>query len=470
MRKQLGLLAGSLLALVMTASTAQAGVSKAQAAKLGKSLTPFGAQVEGNGKDVSTGFGIPDWTGGLTSEDIPASYTQAGQYHPSPFPDDKVLFTINAQNKAKYAEKLTIGTKALMETYPDTFFMDVYRSRRTTSAPQWVYDNTKKNAVTAELVDGGNGVVNAFGGTPFPILHGSSEQKALQAIWNHIMRWRGVFVVLTGAQIPVQANGDFVPVINRQEVYFKYYDPEYSADELDNTMFYYLTVVKAPPRLAGGVVLVRETLNQTKEPRQAWGYNPGLRRVRRAPNIAYDMPVPEADGIITAEEIDMYNGSPHKYNWKLVYDHPVEKFIPYNNYRLNTNELSYDEVIQPGHIKSDLVRWELHRVWVIEGTLKPSERHIYKKRIFYIDADSWQLVESDVYDSRGELWRVGLAMMMNFYEVPTQWSVIDVHHDLRSKRYYVVHLPVKGEGDRDFTQPVPNRRYFSPAALMRRGR
>lgn len=468
MRKRHQLL-GLLVALGLS-SGAVAAVSAAQAARLGTSLTPFGAQVEGNGKAVASGLGIPAWTGGLTTNKIPDSYKGPGNYHPSPFPNDKVLFRIDAANMGQYADKLTPGVKALLKAWPDSLYLNVYRSRRTASAPSWVYDNTKTNAQNAKLVAGGNGVEGAFGGIPFPIPTGTNQQRAQQVIWNHILRWHGVYIVRRGAEAAVAPDGSYTPIVTQQEVYYKYYDRKYSATTLDNTLFYYLSFTKSPARLAGGAILIRETLNQEKEARQAWGYNVGLRRVRRSPNIAYDMPVPESSGLRTADETDMYNGSPKKYQWRLVYDHPVERFVPYNSYKLNSGSLTYDQILKPGHIASNLQRWELHRVWVVEGTLRKGERHIYHKRRFFVDADSWQIIETDEYDDKDKLWRVGLAYVMNYYEVPTQWAVLQVHMDLRSKRYDVVNLENENGHDQDFSQPVPNPRHFHPSSLSRRGR
>lgn len=460
---------GSAMALSLSvAANVQAGVSATEAAKLGKSLTPFGADVRGNGKDVSTGFGIPAWDGGLQRDDIPKSYTRPGQHHPNPFPNDKVLFTISNSNVAEYADKVPAGVQALMETYPDTFKVNVYQSRRTTSAPQWIYDNNKGNATRASLAE--TGIDGAYGGTPFPILHGSNEEKAKQAIWNHVMRWRGLYVVRRASEVAVQRSGAYSLITSQQEIYFRYYDPKYNFESLDNVIFYYLSFTKAPARLAGGAVLVHEMLDQKKMPRQAWGYNAGQRRVRRAPNLAYDTPIAAADGLRTADDTDMYNGAPDKYDWQLVHAKPVEMFIPYNNYELDSAELKYKDVLQKGHVNSDYQRWELHNVWVVEATLKEGERHIYHKRRFYIDADSWQIAAIDQYDRRGELWRVSLAYIKNYYEVPTQWTALDVFHDLRAKRYHVQFLDNEEPSILDYSQSVPTDRYFHPAALRRRGR
>lgn len=461
--------AGAVAAITLSLCAApHAKVSADQAAALGKSLTPLGAQVKGNGKDVATGLGIPDWTGGITARQIPASYKRPGQHHPDPFADDKVLFRIDSRNMSKYADKLPEGVKGMLQTYPDTFHLNVYRSRRSTSAPEWVYQNTKKNAVRTELLP--TGVKGQYGGTPFPILHGSSSEKAQQAIWNHILRWRGVYVVRRASEVAVQRNGSYSLVTSQQEVYFRSYDPKLKVEDMNNIVFYYLSFVKAPARLAGGAVLVHETIDQKEMPRQAWGYNAGQRRVRRAPNLAYDTPIAAADGLRTADDTDMYNGSPDKYNWKLVHERPVEMFIPYNNYKIDSPDVSYDKLLMAGHVNPEYQRWELHRVWVVEATLKEGERHIYNRRVFYIDEDSWQIAAIDQYDTRGELWRVSLAYIKNFYEVPTQWTALDTFHDLRAQRYHVQQLDNEEPALLDFSQPVPDERYFHPAALRRRGR
>ena len=459
---------GAAAALMLAISPGlHAKVSAEEAARLGNSLTPLGAQKAGNGKDPATGLGIPDWTGGITKADIPKSYTKAGQHHPDPYAADKVIFTINAQNLSKYADKVPDGVQALIKTYPETFKLNVYRSHRSTSAPDFFYKNTKLNATRSELLP--TGVENVHGGTPFPILHGSSADKAQQAIWNHITRWRGVYLVRRASEVAVQRNGSYSLVTSQQEIYFKINDPKLGLEDMNNIVFYYLSFTKAPARLAGGAVLVHESLDQQKMPRQAWGYNAGQRRVRRAPNLAYDTPIAAADGLRTADDTDMYNGSPDRYNWRLKHEKPVEMFIPYNNYEMDSPKLKYEDMLEVGHVNSDIQRWELHRVWVVEATLKPGERHVYNKRVFYIDEDSWQVAVIDQYDSRDELWRVSIAYIKNYYEVPSQFTSLDVFHDLRAKRYHVQQLDNEEPTILDFSQPVPDERYFHPAALRRRG-
>lgn len=464
------LFAMTALAIALATSTpAVAKVSADSAKDLKSSLTPFGATRAGNGKDVMSGEGIPSWEGGITKSMIPASYKKAGQHHPDPFASDKPLFTITAQNYKQYGDKVPKGLQALFETYPSSFRMPVYQSRRTHSAPDWVSENTFRNATAGVLVGEGNGLDGVYGGIPFPIPFGDNRDQALQVIWNHTMRWRGVFVVRRAAEVAVQRNGDYSLVVSQQEVYFRYYNPKGSPKDLaDNVSFYYLAFTKSPPRLAGGAVLVHETIDQKALPRQAWGYNAGQRRVRRAPNLAYDTPIAAADGLRTADDTDIYNGSPDRYDWKLV--GKQEMYIPYNNFRMDSPDIKYSELLTKGHPNPEYARYELHRVWVVEATLKPGARHLYAKRRFYLDEDSWSIAVADQYDNRNELWRVSEAFLKNYYEVPTTWSALDVFHDLKSKRYHAQYLDNEEDTTLDFSQATPNDSYFSPAALRRRGR
>jgi hypothetical protein len=448
-------LIGAAIVLALSAGSAFAAVSPAEAAKLGASLTPFGAEKAGNAAGT-----IPEWTGGITK--APAAYKTPGQHHVDPFADDKPLFTITKANLDQYKDNLTPGQIAMFNTYPNSYQMPVYQTRRSGSAPQWVYDNTIKNATTAKLLDGGNGFSDAYGGIPFPI-----PQNGVEALWNHIARYRGTYIVRRASEVAVQRNGSYSLVTSQQEAMFKFYNPKGTAADLNNIMFYYLSFTKSPARLAGGAVLVHETLDQVKEPRQAWGYNAGQRRVRRAPNLAYDTPIAAADGLRTADDTDMINGSPDRYDWKLI--GKKEIYIPYNSYKVTSPEVKYKDLLQVGHLNPAFTRNELHRVWVVEGTLKSGSRHIYSKRTLFLDEDSWQAAVVDQYDGRGELWRVSIAYLKNYYDLPTTWSALDSFHDLQARRYHVQNLDNEEPSTIDFSQAVPDDGYFKPAALRRRG-
>lgn len=451
----------SVLALTLGSLNVHAKVSAKEAAKLGNSLTPFGSIKAGNKAKT-----IPEWNGGITK--VPEGYKGTGQHHIDPFAEDEIKFTVDKSNYKGFEKYLTPGQYALFETYADTFKLNVYPTRRSHSVPDWLNENTKKNALTSSLSPGGVGIQNAFGGYPFPILHGSNSDKALQAMWNHLTRWRGVFVTLRASELPVQRSGSFQPITKQQEVFFNFHNPEGSFKKLDNILFYFLTFNKAPARLAGGALLVHETMDQTKDERQAWDYNSGQRRVRRAPNLAYDSPIASSDNTRTADDTDMYNGAPDRYNWE--YKGIKEFFIPYNSYKVSSSDVEYDDLVMKGHLNPEYIRWELHRVHVVEANLKKGERHIYKKRVFYIDEDSWGIALVDQYDNRDELWRVSMSLLKNYYELPGVWSAGNIFHDLQARVFSVNNIYSEEKQAPIFENKVPDSRYFKPASLRRRGR
>ncbi|MEH6384863.1 MAG: DUF1329 domain-containing protein [Colwellia sp.] len=441
------------LAIVSTATLAK--VSPTEVAKLSKELTPIGAVRAGN-KDGS----IPSWNGGITS--VPAGYT-VGDHHVDPFSTDKVKYTITAANVAEYKAMLTPGQVKLFETYPDTYKMNVYQSRRSASYPEHVYQASIDNAGRTELVEGGNGIENAAVGIPFPV-----PKDGLEAIWNHILRYRGESLTREGGQAAPTASGDYTYLGFDDQLMIPYGVKGASAEKLKETniLFKFKQKVTEPARLAGTALLVHETMNQIQTPRQAWTYNTGQRRVRRAPNVAYDTPGTASDGLRTTDDFDMFNGAPNRYNWTLK--GKQELLIPYNDYRLHSDKLKYADILQPGHINPEHVRYEKHRVWVVEANLKSDTRHTYKKRVFFIDEDSWQIAVTDIYDNRDELYRVGVAHGLNYYEVPTQWSTLEVFHDLQSRRYIAMGLDNEAKMY-DFSAELEDIS-FTSSALRREGR
>lgn len=412
-----------LLALALPAACTFAATPE-QVERLGKDLTPMGAEQAANADGT-----IPAWTGGIST--APAGYTQ-GQFHQDPFASETALFTITADNLAQYESRLTAGQIALLKTYKD-YKIPVFQTHRTAAYPQRVYDATKACATTAKLTADGNGFSGALVGIPFPI-----PQNGLEVIWNHLARYRGMAASRHMSQAAPQRNGNYSLVEIEDEFLFNYVRPDVTEKDLNNILVYYKQSVVAPAKFAGSILLVHETLDQVKEPRNAWSYNPGTQRVRRAPNIAYDAPGTYADSQRTSDQFDMFNGAPDRYEWKL--QGKRELIVPYNSYKLHSDKVKVDDILRPLHINQDLTRYEQHRVWVVEATLKPGASHIYSKRTFYIDEDSWQILAIDQYDNRGQLWRISEAHCIQFWDAQTFWSTLEVHTDIQSGRYLAIGL------------------------------
>ncbi|WP_081489868.1 DUF1329 domain-containing protein, partial [Pseudomonas sp. R62] len=440
------------LGLSLLATSVMAAVPAAEADKLGKSLTPMGAEMAGNA-DGS----IPAW------KPLPknAGSVDSKGFLSNPYASEQPLFTITAKDVDKYKDKLAPGQYAMFKRYPETFKMPVYPSHRGATVPDDVFAAIKKNATSTNLVSGGNGLENFDTAVPFPI-----PKTGVEVIWNHITRYRGGSVTRLVTQATPQPNGSYSLVYFQDQFVFRDKMKDYDPANPGNILFYFKQKVTAPARLAGGVLLVHETLDQVKEPRSAWVYNAGQRRVRRAPQVSYDGPGTAADGLRTSDNLDMYNGAPDRYDWKL--EGKKEMYIASDSYKLDDPKLKYSDIIKAGHINQDLARYELRRVWHVVATLKEGQRHIYAKRDFYIDEDTWQAAVIDHYDGRGQLWRVAEAHAENYYDKQVPWYALETLYDLQSGRYLA--LGMKNEEkqayDFGFTATTSD---FTPAALRQDG-
>jgi hypothetical protein len=387
--------------------------------------TPLGAEASGNAAAT-----IPAWEGGLKS--ALAGHRSGGPYA-DPYEADVPLFAISAANLDSYRDQLSPGQIALLQKYP-TLRMNVYPTRRSAAFPEAVYEETAANAGVAKLVPGGNGVTGTTGGIPFRI-----PKDGLEAIWNTLLRYRGDTYATRWGQAAVTRGGAYTMVNFSHEFDFGYGNlAKRPRNPEDNNLVHELQSITGPARLAGRILLVNEPVDPSRELRNAWIYEPRQHRTRPAPYVAYDNPATASDGLATSDDLQMFNGATDRYEWKLVGKR--EMFIPYNSYKISGNRAAVADVLRPGHVNPDYARYELHRVWVVEATLKEGARHVYGKRVFYIDEDSWLIAVTDKYDLAGELWRVSEQHSINCYDVPMLYGTVETHSDLRAGRYLVVGL------------------------------
>ncbi|MBC9249591.1 outer membrane lipoprotein-sorting protein [Pseudomonas alcaligenes] len=442
----------ALLASLWVGSTL-AAVSAQQAATLGQQLTPVGAEQAGNAAGT-----IPAWNGGLAKD---AGTLDGSGFMSDPYAGDKPLFTITAANAEQYREHLSDGQLALLKRYPSSFRMPVYPSHRSSTFPDTWLQKTRDNATQVTLAGDGNTLQNYRMGVPFPL-----AQNGLEAVWNHMARYLGSTLhrnIITAAP---QASGQYTASLLDQDIAMQWAVSDLGQAKNDNVLFYYKWRTVSPARLAGDVLLVHETLDQVKEPRLAWVYNAGQRRVRRAPQVSYDGPSTTSDGQHTSDNFMMYNGAPDRYEWKLL--GKSELYVPYNAYRLDDPKLKYDDIIKPGHLNPDYTRYELHRVWVVEANLKPGKRHIYAKRRLYLDEDSWQALVVDHYDNRGQIWRVAEGHLQQVYQQQIPMILVETCYDLLNGRYFVSGLRNEISNAPQYGIPMSSTD-FTPAALRRAG-
>jgi hypothetical protein len=451
LRKLLLLCAGLTLAAGSLHSV-PAIASAEDAARLGNDLTAQGGEKAGNA-DGS----IPAWDGGLT--EAPPCFQGEGHRYCDPYADDEKLFSITADNMDQYRNYLSAGQLAMLQQHA-SFRLDIYPSRRSNAVPDFVNEATKRNAINARLISDGEGIEGAAIGVPFPL-----PKSGVEAVWNHKLRYRGPGARRWNNQFPVMPNGSYAVGKLREDVRFEYSRPDTTPESLDNVAIYFLQVTMSPPRLAGTIGLIHETMDQVKEARRVWAYNSGQRRLRRAPSVAYDNPGQAADGLRTNDQTDVFNGATDRYTWRLVGKR--EMYVPYNAYMVHSDQLKYSDIVHRNHINPDVLRYERHRVWVIEAEVKPTTSHIYARRVFYIDEDSWQIVLADLYDRHGNLWRWQEAHTFQAYDHLTIISSLETVYDMTNNRYLAMALNNEDENTvvRDFPQS-----YFDPGNVYRHAR
>jgi len=449
-------IASAIAALWAVAMPAFAGVTAEEAAALKSTLTPFGAEKAGNAAGT-----IPAWDGGMTK--VAAGY-KSGAPRPDPFPDEKPVLQISAKNMEQYKDKLSDGVQELMRKYPDSFRVDVYPSHRTAAAPQWVYDNIFQNATRARATQNGNSIEGACGGIPFPI-----PKNGAEVAWNHLLRWRGesaesAFRIWVG-----NADGSRTMASEAKDDHqFPYYRKDTCGNDkqLPAIFYQFRQIQTNPPFKAGESILVIDPLDQIGEGRKAWQYLAGQRRVRRAPTIAFDTPDFVASGQGYFDEVFMFWGSLERYDWKLL--GKKEIYVPYNNNRFG---LAKTEELFAGnghHLNPDKLRWELHRVWVVEADLAAGKRHAVNKRVYYFDEDTWANLLQDGYDASGKLWRTLYSIPYVAPDIPgfvTQtWST----HNLQAGTWMVNNVYNDLPNQYKVVAPRPDT-YFSPDALAGSG-
>lgn len=435
------------------AGGAMAAVTPQEAEQLKTTLTPLGGERAGNADGT-----IPAWDGGYTT---PTPGFENGGKRPDPFADDKPLYSITAANVAQYADKLSDGVKAMFEKYPDTYRIDVYPTRRTAAAPQWVYDNTYKNATNAKLVEAPSGPVpeGAYGGIPFPI-----PQTGAEVMWNHLLRWRGEAWHIDIHGVLSTASGRHVLTVDgRGDHQMPYYFKDGSLDAFNGEYWMIRLINAGPPIRAGEAITGRNHLDDEKS--QAWVYLTGQRRVRKLPSACCDTPTPATAGVMSFDELEVFSGRLDRFNWKLV--GKKEMIVPYNSNRTLVPQ-SDNDVLSDHHLNPDHVRWELHRVWVVDGELAPGKRHLAPKVRYYIDEDTWNGVLGDRWDSKGQLWKTMFQLPIVMPDLPATVGTTFGFYDLVSGAWYV-NMLFNEKAQQYKIMPPYDDTVFTPSAMAGEG-
>jgi len=413
------------VAFLAASAAVNAAVSPEEAKRLGGELTPWGAVADGN-SDGS----IPPYTGGLSREQWPQGAT--ANLPPDPFADEEPLYIIDKDNWKEYEGLLAAGAVMMLEKYGDQGYkIKVYPTHRTMSYPEWVLDNAAKNSVSTRLAEEGLKLSNVEPGPPFPI-----PENGLEVLWNHLLRWEGTHWKADNKTFYMDQNGKRILASQSLlTVEYPFYNPQKRYQSKTDDYLYFRIDYSAPARRAGEKLLVQDPADFSGSAgRRAYQYLKGQRRVRRAPAVAFDTPNPGTAGMATYDDAFLFNGSPERYDWKLIGKR--EMLIPYHNYTL-AYHASLEESCGPDFVNPELTRWEKHRVWVVEATLKEGLRHIYGRRTFYFDEDTLGAVMTDQYDNRGNLWRYAKNLAPVNYVTGNGFIGATLGYDFAAGTYYM---------------------------------
>ncbi|NRA41349.1 MAG: DUF1329 domain-containing protein [Pseudomonadales bacterium] len=455
---KLSSLAGA-VATILISISAHALVDKSMAAKLGTELTPMGADPSANA-DGS----IPAWSGKWVGLPPGMNYTGSGSVYPDPYADEVPLYTITADNAEQYAALLNDGMLAMLKKYPN-YKIPVYPTHRDFRYQDQVEQRTKWNVGNAQLVNGVDGMQKTTGGAPFPI-----PENGAHVIWNSRSTQPMPVADSLFDEVAVFADGKQQRFRTKLLIESPYAYSDHpigkTAEQIGDIAAYVYYEVIEPKRKKGERVIVHEPLDQVKHDRKAWVYLPGMKRVKRAPDAGYDIPVGPGK-LLTADDNMGFNGAMDRYEWSLVGKR--EMIVPYHNYKFDDPSVKYQDLLQAKAVNPDYMRYEKRRVWVVEASLKPGERHIYAKRRFYMDEDSWLIVATEAFDGRGELWRVGLQNTVYDYFLKGYIARAQANYDLQANAYVVVRLTNETRPS-NYNMQAKGPDFYTPQNLRRMGR
>jgi len=435
---------GMALVGMLISSSAAAAVSAEEAARLGQELTCLGAEKAGNAAGT-----IPAYTGEYVDQ-VPGwnHKLRSGGKAVDPFADETPRLVLTAANYREHLQQLSAGQIALFEMYPETYKINVYTTKRIFGVPEHVCEHARWNAEHAELLKDGM-AVKGIGHILFPI-----PKQPMEVFWNHLLA-PGVWV-----EDILRSNATVLP--NGSIGWAKLHNTNWSVANspherlmTEGVRSYSQNRAIAPVRDAGTNTISHEFYDWTGSGRIGWSYNPGTRRVRMLPAFGFDSPMIGTNGTMVIDDDRMFNGSPERWDWELLGKR--EMYIPANAFKVNAGNVKYADLLTVHHPNPEYLRYELRRVWVLQATIKDGYRHIYSKRVIYLDEDSWNGVMADNYDGRGQLWKHGI---INYYHHPDAQITAagtQFFHDFNSRLYVAYSLTSE-----ESRGPILNRDNLTP--------
>ncbi|MDH3993625.1 MAG: DUF1329 domain-containing protein [Gammaproteobacteria bacterium] len=181
--------------------------------------------------------------------------------------------------------------------------------------------------------------------------------------------------------------------------------PEFADNPSDLFRAIYVQVVE-PFDVKNTQLLIHRASDDLKRD-NTWLYLGFQRRVRRLSSGQITDSFLGAD--IMIEDFEGYNGRISDMNW--TYKGTKNILLPFYNH--NDMELATDLVEKDGYQFVDFggkggcypnITWQLRKVYVLESD-PIDENHPISKRVHYVDAQTFTLPRTLIYDRKGDLWK-----------------------------------------------------------------
>ena len=386
-------------------------------------LAVTGAEVAGNA-DGS----IPPWKQEADGP-LPGWSEGKSRVRFAPYASEKPIYVIDQRNVDRYAHLLPAGAIALFRSKPG-YTMPVYQTHRSCRVPEFVASNTMRHKGAARIAANGWSIENAvLPSIPFP-----QPRSGIEALWNYLLLYQGAGIEWLNNRVYLSSyNAGGEPLIFNGDtrVYYPWAAPGEHRMQAGDLKQGLQIFSKYPPSLNGQAIVQRFYFDR---PPDSFYFHPGQRRVRRMPSYTYDAPLIGFERTYPNDSIGIFSGNPDRFEWKLKGKR--ELIIPYNVFNFTDKDADGMSIFGRDYVLASGRRYELHRVWVIEGNLRPGMRHSTPRKILYLDEDSWAAAAGEDYDADGKLVRYKEAAVVPIWEIKactSQFSMI--LYDFVQNRY-----------------------------------
>jgi len=296
---------------------------------------------------------------------------------------------------------------------------------KTVEWPRAYRQATEAYSAQVRISADGNTLENYVAGMPFPSIDPNDPEAARKIMWNY--QYKPLItddVLMRDFQVPSGPLTFTAPMVPDREfmvgdlrrLYYNgrlFVDPKPELPNPDSVRYKeILAPVVAPFDMKGVGSLSIRYISAARQD-DTWLYVPAIRRIRR-------MSTAQRSDSLFGQDTDQdsywgFSGHIAWSDWKLLGVKDVLGVVH--------REHMPAERCPDGGDFAFCDNWERRRAYVIEGVSKLPQ-YAYGKRVLYIDAEAWVVLYSDIYDKRGELWKVWIEFFTFRHKARPESTVV----------------------------------------------